>query len=116
MNGDIGIIKDVNDSEIVALVDDTEVKIRRRNIQDICLAYAATIHKSQGSEFPTVIIALPSEPSIMLQRNLLYTAVTRAREEVIIVAEKDSVEKSIRTLVSNNRNCGLLYRLNPTFH
>lgn len=94
-NGDIGIIKSINSEGVTVILNGAEVNIRRGLLSDMVLSYAMTIHKSQGSEYHTVIIALPANPSVMLKRNLLYTAVTRAKSEVIIVYEKGAIDTAI---------------------
>ena len=110
-NGDIGVIRKIgSDSLIVEFHDDT-LEIYKRDLGDMVPALAITIHKSQGAEYNTVIIALPSSPSIMLQRTLLYTAVTRSKKEIIIVAEEGAVEQAVKTLTNVKRNTKLLKRL-----
>jgi exodeoxyribonuclease V alpha subunit len=77
----------------------------------IDLAYATTIHKSQGSEYPVVIIPILNEASIMLQRNLIYTAITRAKEKVIIVGQKQAFFRAIHKADVAGRNTLLGYRI-----
>ena len=74
------------------------------DLKDIDLAYATTVHKSQGSEFHTVIIAMLDEFSIMLKRNLLYTAVTRAKKKVILVGQKTAVWTAVKRNDIEKRN------------
>jgi ATP-dependent exoDNAse (exonuclease V) alpha subunit len=71
------------------------------------LGWALTIHKSQGGEYPAVVLVLMPEQSVMLERNLLYTAITRAKEKVVIVGTKDAIAKSIKTVKALNRNTTL---------
>ena len=73
----------------------------------IDLAYATTIHKSQGSEYPMVIILILDEANIMLQRNLIYTAITRAKEKVIIVGQKEAFFRAIHKVDVAKRNTTL---------
>ena len=90
-NGDIGIVStiDPNTSEVVVEFEDGRICLYTRpDLIDLSLSYAITIHKSQGSEFDTVIIPAIAGPSIILTRNLIYTAVTRAKKMVVIVGEK----------------------------
>lgn len=90
-NGDIGIVNtiDPNTSEVVVEFEDGRICLYTRpDLIDLSLSYAITIHKSQGSEFDTVIIPAIAGPSIILTRNLIYTAVTRAKKMVVIVGEK----------------------------
>ncbi|MCJ7856909.1 ATP-dependent RecD-like DNA helicase [Lachnospiraceae bacterium NSJ-143] len=101
-NGDCGIIEKIdNDDETITVLFDDGKKVVYDFIQldEIELAYAVTIHKSQGSEYPVVIIPLISGPPMLLSRNLLYTAVTRARTLAVIVGLSDT----IRRMVDNNR-------------
>ena len=97
LNGDIGLVTDITDTQlIISLGDGKEIQIRKDNPEDVSPAYALTVHKSQGSEFACVAIVLPEEPVCMLQRNLLYTAITRAKKEVFIIAQNDAYAQSIR--------------------
>lgn len=101
-NGDIGYIIDIDEeeSEVKVLFDDNkEVVYSFSQLDELRLAYATTIHKSQGSEFPVVIIPATWGPPMLLTRNLLYTAITRARELVVIVG----MEKYLYTMINNNR-------------
>ena len=110
-NGDVGIITDIRQEQIHITVDGQELVLEAEMLEDLSLAYATTIHKSQGSEYKTVIIALPSEPSTMLQMNLLYTAITRAKKQVILIATKGSIEKSIKSRDATKRKSKLAERL-----
>ncbi|MBQ3507230.1 MAG: ATP-dependent RecD-like DNA helicase [Clostridia bacterium] len=112
-NGDIGTIVfiDTAEREMVVRFDDKEATYTGEMLDELEHAWAVTVHKSQGSEYPFVIIPLYSAPPMLLIRNLLYTAVTRARRMVILVGREDIV----RTMVDNNRQSmrytGLVYRL-----
>lgn len=110
-NGDLGIVKEVTDQGLIVKILDKEILIDREVMGDISLAYAMTIHKSQGSEFKNVIISLPYKPQSMLKRNLLYTAVTRAKEKVFIIAENGAIQKSVKTVETGTRNTKLTERL-----
>lgn len=99
-NGDIGIINtiDPNTSEVIVEFEDGRICLYTRpDLVDLSLSYAITIHKSQGSEFDTIVIPAIAGPSIILTRNLIYTAVTRAKKMVVIVGEK----QYLRRMVSN---------------
>ena len=96
-NGDIGFIADIREDGIIIDIRGTKIRLDRECYDDLKLAYAITIHRSQGSEFKNVIVALPKEPRSMLVRNLFYTAVTRAKKRVIIVTEGDAMENAINT-------------------
>lgn len=97
-NGDIGIITtiDPNTSEVIVEFEDGRICLYTRpDLIDLSLSYAITIHKSQGSEFDVVIIPAIAGPSIILTRNLIYTAVTRAKKMVVIVGEKFYLKRMV---------------------
>lgn len=97
-NGDIGLIETIDSQtgEVVVQFEDGRVcKYTRLDLSDLSLSYAITIHKSQGSEFDVVIIPAISGPSIILTRNLIYTAVTRAKKMVVIVGEKQYLKRMV---------------------
>ncbi|HEX9943318.1 MAG TPA: ATP-dependent RecD-like DNA helicase [Thermoanaerobaculia bacterium] len=100
-NGDIGRVRAIDDVEQVLTVsiDGREVAYDFGSVDELVLAYACTIHKSQGSEYPCVVIPLHSTHYVMLQRNLLYTALTRAKRLAILVGE----ERALRIAVGNRR-------------
>ncbi len=98
-NGDFGIVRDVipGQSSIRVEFDGRALLLGADDIANITLAYAVTIHKSQGSEFPAVVVPVMTQNYIMLQRNLLYTAVTRARKLVVLVGQEKAVGIAVRT-------------------
>ena len=100
-NGDIGVIEHINtrDENMEIRFDERHTVYEFNMLDELEMAYAVTVHKSQGSEYPIVIIPLGSAPSVLLSRNLLYTAVTRAQSMVILVGR----EEIARAMVSNNR-------------
>jgi exodeoxyribonuclease V alpha subunit len=100
-NGDIGTIVhiDLQNEQAQIRFDDKNVVYEFNMLDELEPAYAITVHKSQGSEYPIVVIPLGSAPSMLLSRNLLYTAVTRAQSMVILVGR----EEIVRTMVLNNR-------------
>lgn len=101
-NGDFGFIKSIDneESELIVLFDDNkEVVYSFNQLDELRLAYATTIHKSQGSEFPVVIIPVCWGPPMLLTRNLLYTGITRAKELVVLVG----MEKYMHIMINNNR-------------
>lgn len=113
-NGDMGIIKKVNSSAKTITVrfdDDRESVYPFEQINELTLSYAITVHKSQGSEFPAVIIPVFSGFYGFLTRNLLYTAITRAKNMVILIGEKNALEGMIRTVSKDKRNTALAERL-----
>ena len=79
----------------------------KKDLKNITLAYAITIHKSQGSEFDVVIIAVPQTAPMLLTRNLLYTAITRAKKLLIILGGKNTIDFMIQNVDSKKRNTGL---------
>lgn len=111
-NGDVGIITSVENSGLTIRLDQGDIHLTEDVLDDVSLAYVSTIHKSQGSEYDTVIVALSSEPATMLQRNLLYTAITRAKKRVILIATKGAVSKAVHTKDAAKRKSHLDTRLN----
>ena len=112
-NGDIGKIKDINVPEkyIEIDFDSREVFYDFADLEDLELAYCVTVHKSQGSEYPTVVIPLGNVPPMLCTRNLLYTAVTRAQKRVIVVGMETTVETMVGGMRSALRYTGLSRRL-----
>ena len=100
-NGDIGRVTGIDEEDqiVTVTIDGREVAYDYGSIDELTLAYACSIHKSQGSEYPCVIIPLHSTHYVMLQRNLLYTALTRAKRLAILVGE----ERALRIAVGNRR-------------
>jgi exodeoxyribonuclease V alpha subunit len=100
-NGDIGRVRAIDEVEqtVTVAMDGREVVYDFGSIDELVLAYACTIHKSQGSEYPCVVIPLHTTHYVMLQRNLLYTALTRAKRLAILVGE----ERALRVAVGNKR-------------
>ena len=113
-NGDMGVIKEIdeyNEEVIVTFDDDKEVRYPYNMLDELELSYAITIHKSQGSEYPAVVLPLLNGPKILMNRNLLYTAVTRARNCVVIVGNGYMVETMIRNNDEQKRYSSLDLRL-----
>lgn len=113
-NGDMGVVKEIDEynEEVVVLLDDEkEVRYPYNLLDELELSYAITIHKSQGSEYPAVVLPLFSGPKILLNRNLLYTAVTRAKQCVVIVGNGQLVENMIRNNDEQKRYSSLDVRL-----
>jgi exodeoxyribonuclease V alpha subunit len=113
-NGDVGFIKAVSASErsIVVNFDGRPVKYDGSELDELTLAYATTIHKSQGSEYPAVIVIMHTQHYMMLQRNLLYTAITRARKLVLLIGVPYAVSRAIETNVVRQRRTSLSEWLN----
>ena len=112
-NGDIGFISAVNidDNELTVNFDERLVTYDISELDELVLAYATTIHKSQGSEFPYVVMPLTMSHYMMLQRNLLYTGVTRAKRGLILVGEKKAVFIAVKNDKITERNTRLAERL-----
>jgi exodeoxyribonuclease V alpha subunit len=112
-NGDIGFIQSVDPSErtLTVLFDGRAVVYKSGDLDELTLAYATTIHKSQGSEYPAVIILLHNQHYMMLQRNLLYTAITRGRKLVLVIGSRYAVSKAIETNTVRERRTALAERL-----
>lgn len=112
-NGDIGIIDAVNCSEKSLVVDFDKRKVTYyySELEELTLAYAITIHKAQGSEFPYVIIPIAKEYDFMLQRNLVYTAMTRAQKLLVTIGDKNILTNALQKKSNGERNSLLQKRL-----
>jgi exodeoxyribonuclease V alpha subunit len=113
-NGDIGIIREINEYASMMQIEFDEgkrVNYRFEELDELELAYAITIHKSQGSEYPAVVIPLLGVPGLLTYRNLLYTAVTRAKKCVTILGSDAIVEHMILGENKQKRYTGLCYRI-----
>lgn len=113
-NGDVGVIKEINETAKTVTVeyDDARRVIYPMNgLDEIELAYAITIHKSQGSEYPAVILPLLTGPKMLFNRNLLYTGVTRAKNCVTILGSRDTVRQMIANENEQKRYTGLRERI-----
>ena len=104
-NGDIGVISAINQEEQVVTIDfyGNKVVYDYDDLDQITLAYATTIHKSQGSEYPAVIIPITMQSYMMLRRNLVYTAITRGKKLVVIIGEKKAFAMAVKDGKSSNR-------------
>ncbi|MEX2581442.1 MAG: ATP-dependent RecD-like DNA helicase [Verrucomicrobiales bacterium] len=113
-NGDIGHIAEITTEPVsihVTFEGNRRVHYEPGELDELQLAYAITIHKSQGSEFPAVVIPLASQHYVLLQRNLLYTAMTRGKRLVIIVGETKALDLAVQNRESSDRYSGLKRRL-----
>ena len=112
-NGDIGFVKAVSseDRSMVVAFDGRPVKYDGGDLDELVLAYAMTIHKSQGSEYPAVIIIVHTQHYVMLQRNLLYTALTRGKRLVLLIGVPYAVDQAIQTNTVRERRTSLAERL-----
>jgi exodeoxyribonuclease V alpha subunit len=104
-NGDIGYIDDVDpdNGELTASFDHRAIIYGFGELDTLVPAYAATIHKSQGSEYPAVVIPVMTQHYAMLQRNLVYTGVTRGKKLVVLVGQKKAVAIAVRNIGASSK-------------
>src|SRR5690606_18585311 len=95
-NGDIGTVAKIEGARFFVHIDDREVRYTPDDLDALSLAYASTVHKVQGSEFPAVLVVLHSSQYIMLNRALLYTALTRAKQLAIVVGDPRALARAVR--------------------
>jgi exodeoxyribonuclease V alpha subunit len=112
-NGDIGTIEKIDpvEQEVSVRYDDRLVTYDYGELDEVSLAYAITIHKSQGSEFPAVVIPVAMQHFMLLERNLIYTGITRARKFLVVVGQKKALGLAVRNDQSRKRYSGLLSSL-----
>ncbi len=113
-NGDMGVIRSIREVLGVMTVEFDEGRIVEypfKMLEELELAYAVTIHKSQGSEYPAVVIPLLGGPKMLMNRNLLYTAVTRAKKCVTLVGDERTFQEMIENISEQKRYCGLKDRI-----
>jgi exodeoxyribonuclease V alpha subunit len=117
-NGDIGEILKIDDFEREVLIgfDGREVVYDFNELDEVSLAYAITIHKSQGSEFPVVVMPLAMQQYLLLQRNLVYTGITRGRRLVVLVGQKKALQTAVRNVSAVRRYTALEQRLKSAVH
>jgi exodeoxyribonuclease V alpha subunit len=118
-NGDIGVIEKIDpvEQEVFIRYDDRLVSYDYGELDEVSLAYAITIHKSQGSEFPAVVIPVAMQHFMLLERNLIYTGITRARQFLVVIGQKKALGMAVRNDQSRKRYSGLLSSLKePTGH
>lgn len=115
-NGEIGMVCDVDPRQgrWVVDYDNRQVAYDEADLDELSLAYAISVHKSQGSEYPVIILPLVTQHYIMLQRNLLYTALTRARQMVVLIGSPKAVRVAVQTDKPQQRQSLLAWRLNPS--
>ena len=102
---------DIDEGELTASFDGRTVTYGFGELDTLVPAYAATIHKSQGSEYPAVVIPVLTQHYAMLQRNLLYTAVTRAKRLVVLAGSRKALAIAVRTAGTGRRHTALTHRL-----
>jgi exodeoxyribonuclease V alpha subunit len=112
-NGDIGLVRaiDLDEKELLIDFDGREVRYDFGELDEVMLAYALSIHRAQGSEYPAVVIPLHTQHYVMLQRNLLYTAITRGKKLVVLVGSRKALEIAVQRQDTVNRFSGLRWRL-----
>ncbi|WP_373318206.1 SF1B family DNA helicase RecD2 [Planotetraspora kaengkrachanensis] len=113
-NGTVGVVTGMSpeESKLTVLTDEDEnVDYSFDELDELAHAYAVSIHRSQGSEYPAVVIPLATSAWMMLQRNLLYTAITRAKKLVVIVGSRRALAQAVRTKGAGRRHTGLTHRL-----
>jgi exodeoxyribonuclease V alpha subunit len=112
-NGDVGFITGIDEGDVVMTVrfDDRDVSYDASELDQLVLAYACTVHKSQGSEYPAVVIPLLTTHFVMLSRNLLYTAVTRGKRLVVLVSDPRALELALSERRREDRRTRLSERL-----
>ncbi len=112
-NGDIGIIESVNETDRTLKVrfEGRSIEYDVAELDELVHAYATTIHKAQGSEYPIVVMPVMMNHYIMLQRNLIYTGITRAKKVLIIVGTKKALAYAVRNVTVTKRNTLLRERL-----
>jgi len=112
-NGDIGQVVKIDpvEREVTIRFDQREVVYDFGELDEISLAYAITIHKSQGSEFPAAVIPLAMQQYLLLQRNLVYTGITRGKKVVVLIGQRKALGMAVRNNRTENRFSGLLPRL-----
>ena len=115
-NGDIGTIQSIDPVERTLQInfDDRGVSYDVTELDEVVLAYATTVHKAQGAEYPIVVMPIMMTHFVMLQRNLLYTGVTRAKKVLMLVGTKKAIGYAVRNVTVDKRNTLLAWRLNPS--
>jgi exodeoxyribonuclease V alpha subunit len=110
-NGDMGLVESVHDGGLTVAFPDQKVGYALEHLSDLQLAFAVTVHRAQGSEYPAVVLPLVPQHYMMLQRNLLYTAVTRARRLVVLVGSRRALRLALENAEPSLRLSGLVERL-----
>ncbi|HEY8090278.1 MAG TPA: ATP-binding domain-containing protein, partial [Polyangiaceae bacterium] len=112
-NGDVGFVAsiDLEETSMVVRFEERDVLFEGADLDDLVLAYACTVHKSQGSEYPAVVVPLLTSHFVMLSKNLLYTAVTRGKRLVVLVASPRALELALSRHRREERRTRLSARL-----
>jgi exodeoxyribonuclease V alpha subunit len=118
-NGTLGVVTALDPVEqtLTVRTDEGEaIGYEFTELDELVHAYALTIHRSQGSEYPAVVIPITMSAWMMLQRNLLYTAITRAKKLVVLVGSTKAISRAVHTATAGRRHTGLAHRLHQTNH
>ena len=117
-NGDIGVVVrvDLEDRALFVQFDDRLIEYDATELDELVLAYATTIHKAQGSEYPIVVMPVLMTHYVMLQRNLIYTGITRAKKGMVVVGTKKALALAVRNVTVTRRNTKLRDRLNAALN
>ena len=112
-NGDIGRIKAIfpENQEVIICFDGRDLSYDYSELDEIVLAYAVSVHKSQGSEYPVVVLPVMTQHYILLQRNLIYTAITRGKKLVVMIGTKKALAIGVNNNKTRKRYTRLKYRL-----
>jgi exodeoxyribonuclease V alpha subunit len=112
-NGDIGQMVNIDpvEREVIIKFDQREVVYDFGELDEVALAYPITVHKSQGSEFPVVVILLATQHYLLLQRNLVYTGITRGKKLVVLIGQRKAMGMAVKNNRTGGRFSGLLARL-----
>ena len=110
-NGDIGYITKITELNVFINLGDKTISLSKHNMEDVSLAYAITVHKSQGSEYNISVIVLPEQPVLLLTRNLVNTAITRSKKMSILINEKNALDTAASNKYKVNRKTSLKLRL-----
>ena len=115
-NGDLGYIREVDTEDRMLTVDFDGKKVEYdvTELDELTLAYATTIHKAQGSEYPIVVMPVLMTHFVMLQRNLIYTGITRAKKICVLIGAMKALAYAVRNVSVLKRNTSLRERLNPS--
>lgn len=117
-NGDLGYVVDVNmeDRTLTVMFDENPVEYEVSELDELSLAYTNTIHKSQGSEYPIVVMPVLMTHFVMLQRNLIYTGITRAKKICVLIGASKALAYAIKNMTVLKRNTKLKERINPSLN
>jgi exodeoxyribonuclease V alpha subunit len=112
-NGDVGIVERVDplEQQVAIRFDERVVKYDFGELDEVSLPYAVTMHKSQGSEFPAIVIPLATQHYVLLQRNLIYTGITRGKRLLVLMGQKKALGIAVRNDRPQRRYSGLLASL-----